>query len=373
MKKIYVLGTGRVGRAIAIDLCREYNVSVADYLDENLDRLSSHPIKKIKSDLREADSIERLIVDADLVIGAVPGFMGFETAKRVISCKKNMVDISFFNEDMFELNDLAIRNNVTAVMDCGVAPGMDNIILGYHNKRMKVNSFECLVGGLPVRREWPYEYKAPFSPIDVIAEYTRPARIMREGSVVTLPALSEAEIIVFPEIGKLEAFNTDGLRSLLHTMKIPNMTERTLRYPGHIDIMKILRETGYFREDEIEVKGKNLRPIDLTAELLFPMWKLEDGEEEFTVMRVTIKGEEKGKSKKYVYDLLDRYDKASQTSSMARTTGYTCTAAARLVLNNTYTKKGISPPEYLGESEECFRFLMEQMKIKNIKYSIESF
>src|SRR3954468_14173777 len=125
MKKIIVLGAGQVGRAMAIDLCKDYSVTSADISDTNLALLKAHSINTVKADLSKPEEITKVIADADLVIGAVPGFMGFEMVKTVLNSKKNIVDISFFNEDIFLLDELAKKNNVVAVMDCGVAPGMD--------------------------------------------------------------------------------------------------------------------------------------------------------------------------------------------------------------------------------------------------------
>ena len=368
MKKIVVLGAGQVGRTIAADLSDHYSVTSADLNQQNLDLLKENTsVQTVKIDLRVADEIKKVIANADLVIGAVPGFMGFEMAKAVIENEKNIVDISFFNEDIFLLDDLAKKNRVTAVFDCGVAPGMDNMILGFHNSKMDVEFFECLVGGLPLKRSWPYEYKAPFSPIDVIAEYTRPARFVKDGQLVTRPALSDGELIEFEHVGTLEAFNTDGLRSLIHTMKIPNMIERTLRYPGHIELMKVLRETGFFSEEKMMINGQAVRPIDVTSKLLFPMWKPEIGEEEFTLMRVIVRGKEN----EYIYNLLDRYDKVTQTPSMSRTTGFTCAAVARLVIENNYNRTGISPPEFVGAEEKCFLFVLQYLKERGVVYKVE--
>ena len=196
---------------------------------------------------------------------------------------------------------------------------------------MKISNYKCLVGGLPYKRDWPFEYKAFFSPIDVIEEYTRPARIVVDGKIVEKPALSEPEIINYKEVGELEAFNTDGLRSLLKTMKIPNMIEKTMRYPGHIDLMKIFREVGLFDQKEIEVKGKSIRPIDLTAKLMFPFWSPQKGEKDFTLLEVYIKGESEGKKLSHHYFVFDEYDPKEDNSSMARTTGFTCCAAARFL------------------------------------------
>lgn len=372
-KKIIVLGAGLVGKAIAIDLATDFEVTSADINKEALEYLSGKQIKTIVTDLSDSSQLKKLIADYDLVIGAVPGFMGFKTVKAVIESGKNMVDISFFPEDPFELDELAKKNGVCIVTDCGVAPGMGNIILGYHNKKMKVSRYECLVGGLPVVREWPFEYKAVFSPIDVIEEYIRPARYIQNGAMVVREALSDAELVHFDGVGTLESWNSDGLRSLIKTMpNIPDMIEKTLRYPGTIAYLRVLRETGYFSYDEIEVAGKKIRPIDVTAKLLFPKWKLKPGEEEFTVMRIVIEGEEHGEQKTYTYHLHDKYDKATDTLSMARTTGYTCTAAAHLVINNQFNRIGICPPEYLGENEADFNFMLDYLKARHVHYRIET-
>jgi saccharopine dehydrogenase-like NADP-dependent oxidoreductase len=369
MKKVVVLGAGLVGKAIAIDLAKTFDVTSADINETALSALSSQGIKTVKADLANATVLSALIQPFDLVVGAVPGFMGFETCKTVIEAKKNMVDISFFPEDSFLLDELAKENNVTIVTDCGVAPGMSNIILGYYNKQMKITSYECLVGGLPVVREWPYEYKAVFSPIDVIEEYTRPARYVQNGAVVVKEALSDAELIHFEEVGTLESWNSDGLRSLIKTMpNIPDMIEKTLRYPGCIEYLRVLRETGFFSYDEIEVKGVKVRPIDLTAKLLFPKWKLKPGEEEYTIMRIRIAGDKNGEKKNIQYTVLDRTDKVTGTISMARTTGYTCTAAVNLLLDGKFSRKGICPPEYLGEEPGNFQFVINYLKDRGVQY-----
>jgi len=374
MKKVIVLGAGLVGKTMAIDLAKSFDVTAIDINEQALSELSKAGIKTKKADLSNNTILSNLLEPFDLVIGAVLGFMGLETCKVVIKAGKNMVDISFFPEDPFQLDDLAKKHGVTVVTDCGVAPGMGNIILGYHNKKMKVSSYECLVGGLPLVREWPYEYKAVFSPIDVIEEYIRPARYVQNGSVVTREALSDAELIHFNEVGTLESWNSDGLRSLIKTMShIPDMIEKTLRYPGCVEYLRVLRESGFFSYEEVDVKGVRIRPIDLTAKLLFPKWKLKPGEEEFTVMRIRMTGEENGQAKKIEYNLLDRTEKKSGTLSMARTTGYTCTAVANLVAEGKFNRVGICPPEYLGEESENFNFIVNYLKERDVIYKTSSF
>jgi lysine 6-dehydrogenase len=374
MKKVVVLGAGLVGKAMAIDLAKSFDVTAVDINESTLSELSSRGIKTHKADISNDTVLNGLLPPFDLVVGAVPGFMGFETCKTVIDAGKNMVDISFFPEDPFLLDERAREKQVTVVTDCGVAPGMGNIILGYHNRKMQVKSYECLVGGLPVVREWPYEYKAVFSPIDVIEEYTRPARYVQNGAVVVKEALSDAELIHFDEVGTLESWNSDGLRSLIKTMAhIPDMIEKTLRYPGCVEYLRVLRETGFFSYEELDVNGVKIRPIDVTARLLFPKWKLKPGEEEFTVMRIRLSGEENKQPRRIQYYLYDRTERNTGTLSMARTTGYTCTAAAHLVLNGQYSRKGISPPEYVGEDEKNFHFILSYLKERGVIYKTSSF
>lgn len=367
MKKVIVLGAGLVGRTIALELCGDYQVTSVDANARRLKSLKGRKVKTFKADLSSDSEIKKVIKDFDLVICALPGFMGFKSLKSIINAGKNVVDISFFPEDQFLLDKLARQKNVIAIVDCGIAPGLANIILGYHNKRMKISNYKCMVGGLPYKRNWPFEYKAFFSPIDVIAEYTRPARLVFNGKVIEKPALSDSEIIYYKEVGELEAFNTDGLRSLLKTMKIPNMVEKTIRYPGHIELMKVFREIGLFSEEKIDVAGKQVRPIDLTAKLLFPFWSPEKGEKDFTILDLLIEGKKANKNFLYKYFIFDSYDPAEDNSSMARTTGFTCCAAARFLLEDRYDRKGICPPEYLGEDEQCFEFIITYLKNKGIR------
>jgi lysine 6-dehydrogenase len=367
MKQVLVLGAGMVGRTIALDLSSDCAVTAADRSVENLSKLPD-AIHKLQIDVKDEVAFKEAVRKFDLVIGAVPGFLGFQTARQVIEAGKDLVDISFFAENAFDLDDLARRKRVTAVVDCGVAPGLGNILLGYWNKQMNIESFVCYVGGLPKVRTYPFEYKSPFSPIDVIEEYTRPARLMENGNLVIKPALSEPEILNFPEIGSLEAFNTDGLRSLLFTMPhIPNMKEKTLRYIGHREKIQFLLSAGFLSDNEMTLHGVKLKPKEMTSKILFEAWRLEENEEEFTVLKLEMIGNQNGKRKVVQYELLDRTDHNAKQSSMSRTTGFTCTAVARLVLSGKYKRKGISPPEYVGENKACFEFILQALEQRHVQ------
>ncbi len=371
MKNVVVLGAGMVGRAIVEDLLPDYLVKAVDFNQANLEKIRRHKnlLTEI-TDISDATALRKIINGFDLVVCAVPGFMGYKTLRTIIECKKNVVDISFFDKDSLSLNKLAKDKKVTAIVDCGIAPGMMNILLGYHYKQMEIDDFACYVGGLPFKRTLPFQYKAPFSPTDVIEIYTRPARLIENGKQVTKPAMSESEFIEFEDIGTLEAFNTDGLRTLLKMKNIRNMREKTLRYPGHIDLMKVFSGSGFFSSNLLKVGDNEIKPVDLSSKLLFPLWQLEENEEEFTAMRVIIKGKEKNKQVTYTYNLLDKFDKSTNTSSMARTTGYTCTAAVRLLLEHKFKTKGIIPPEIIGQDKKCFSFIMNELAQRKVIFTV---
>ena len=368
--KIVVLGAGMVGSAIAKDLAQEpgFSVTAVDVNQQALDKLESEaPLKGLQANLQDSQTVSSIIANYDFVVCAVPGFMGFETVKTIIEAGKNVVDISFFGEDSLLLDDLAKANGVTAVVDCGVAPGLCNIIAGYvYNQLDQTSRYACYVGGLPQIRQWPFEYKAVFSPADVLEEYTRPARFVEYGQEVVKPALTDPELITYPNVGTLEAFNTDGLRTLKDTLDIPFMVEKTLRYPGHAALMRVFRDSGFFSATPIKVDGQLVKPLSLTSALLFDKWKLNEGESDLTVMQVVLEGQKDGQNLKYTFDLLDTYNETTRTTSMARTTGYTCAIITRQVINGMFAQKGICPPEYVGRTPGCYQNLMDEYAKRNI-------
>ena len=370
--KIVVLGAGLVGGPMALDLAKEvgFDVTVADIRDEALERVArGTKIRIVKTDLSNLAEVTKLANEHDLVLSAVPGFMGFGTLKAVLETGTSCVDIAFFPEDPLELDSVAKKHAATALVDMGVGPGMSSVLAGHAYSQLDTtDSIITYVGGLPRVRRWPYEYAAVFSPIDVIEEYMRPARYVENGHLVTRPALSDPELLDFPVVGTLEAFNTDGLRTMARTMKVANMKEKTMRYPGHIEKMAVLRATGFFGTDPIDVGGAKIRPLDLTAKLLFPMWKLQPGEADVTVMRVIVEGTKNGKRTRWTFDLFDTFDEESGVHSMARTTGYTATAAIRMLGKGMLTDKGVFPPELVGLRRPCVDFLLKELKERHVNY-----
>jgi lysine 6-dehydrogenase len=371
--KILVLGAGLVGGPMALDLVEDerFDVTAADVSEDALAKLRGRnpEIATVRQDLSKPAEVSALVAGFDMVISAVPGCMGYATLKAVIEAGKDVVDIAFFAEDPFSLSDLAEEKGVAAIVDCGVAPGMSNLLVGHADHQLdETDTVLIYVGGLPEKRKWPFEYKAVFSPADVIEEYTRPARYVENGALVVRPALTDPEIIDFPHAGSLEAFNTDGLRTLVTTIDAPNKKEKTLRYIGHIEHMAVLREAGFFDKEEVEINGTRMRPLDLTSSLLFRSWKLEEGDVDLTVMRIIVEGKKDGKRMRYTYEMFDRHCEVTGIHSMARTTGYTATVVARLLAEGLFTDKGVIVPEYIGKEKACVDFILAGLAERGITY-----
>ncbi|MDP3441954.1 MAG: saccharopine dehydrogenase C-terminal domain-containing protein, partial [Ignavibacteria bacterium] len=334
-KSVLVLGAGLVGRPMALDLVKEneFKVGIADISKEALATFTSSNVTTHLADLSNKNILLDLCKNYDYLINAVPGFMGYETLRTLIEAEKPIIDIAFYPEDPFTLHKLAVEKSVCVICDMGVAPGMSHLLSGYAAHQLeKVEKILIYVGGLPKKRTYPWEYKAVFSPSDVIEEYTRPARLVENGQIVFKEALSEQELLEFEPIGTLEAFNSDGLRSLVYTLKADYMAEKTLRYQGHIDKIKVLKSSGFFSETPVNIDGQSVSPLEFTKKLLFNQWKLQPGEEDQTVMRIIVEGlDNKTTRKKFTFDMYDEYDPQTEIHSMARTTGYAATAAMRLI------------------------------------------
>ena len=370
MTKAVILGGGMIGSVMAMDLAQDpsFEVTVADAEQESLDGMARRwGARTLRADLSDPGAVHRLASGFDLVLGALPSVFGLASLRAVIESGRPYVDISFMPENALELDGLAKARGVTAVVDCGVAPGTSNLMVGYAAAQLdQCDNLEIYVGGLPAERRWPFEYKAGFAPSDVIEEYTRPARLVEHGQVVVREALSEPQLLDFPEIGTLEAFNTDGLRSLILTMKAPFMKEKTLRYPGHIALMRAFRETGFFSKEPIAVGGQMVRPLEVTAALLFPKWTFAEGEADLTVLRVLVEGRKDGRRLRYVWDLLDRYDPASGLRSMSRTTAFPAVLVARLLADGRFRRPGVHPPEVLGAEPGLLDGILGQLKARGV-------
>jgi saccharopine dehydrogenase-like NADP-dependent oxidoreductase len=370
-KSVLILGSGMIGSAMAMDLARsgELSVTVADVRAENLERVAArYGVRTVRADLSKPEAVRALAADYGLVIGALPSVIGYQTLAAVIDAGRDCVDISFMPEDARALDARAREKGVTAVVDCGVAPGVSNMMVGFAAAQLDpCERVEIYVGGLPVQRRWPYDYKAGFAPHDVIEEYVRPARVVEGGRVVLKEALSEPELMDVPGVGTLEAFLTDGLRSLADTLDAPFMKEKTLRYPGHIQLMRVLRETGFFSKDPVDVKGQSIRPLDATAAILFPKWTFEEGEADLTVLRVVVEGKSGQETVRYTWDLLDTYDPATGLRSMSRTTAFPATITAGLVASRAFHRPGVHPPEVMGAQVGLLGVVLNELEARGVR------
>lgn len=364
-----------VGSTIAADLAADagIRVTVADAREEALDRVRKRlGVDAVQGDLSDTKRVKQLAEGYDIVLGALASTLGHQTLKTVIEAGKPYVDISFMPDRALDFAKLAEERGVCAVVDCGVAPGMTNMFAGYAARELDpCKRITMYVGGVPAERFWPFEYKAGFAPYDVIEEYTRPARVVENGELVVKEALSGRELLDFPGFGTLEAFNTDGLRSLVETLKVPEMVEKTMRYPGHAELMRVFRETGLFSEEPIEVDGVRVRPRALIAKLMFPKWQFQPGEADVVVLRVVAEGEKNGRPTFLRWDMIDRHDPETDTRSMSRTTAFPATIVARMILDGRFRRPGVHPPEILGQEPGVLDTVLAELAKRGVRYTAE--
>ncbi len=373
MKKVVVLGCGLVGSVIAKELAcaGDIEVIVVDRSEDRLAKLKEHKnITCIAANLSEEGSVREISKQGEVVVGAVPGYLGFKCVSEAIEAGKDVVDISFSERDYTELDEAARSKGCTVFYDCGVAPGLSNILAYALCKELdEAKTVKIYVGGLPQVRYWPFEYRIVFSPYDVIEEYTRPARVVANHKVLHKEPLSEIELIDVPGIGTLEAFCSDGLRSLIRTLKVGNMEEKTLRYPGHAEKMKILRHIGYFSKEEVDIYGKTVRPIDVTAKLLFPILEMREGEKDVTVLKVEAIGKSGQHTAKIGYFMVDYYDASKKITSMAKTTGFPAVVFVRMLLEGKFKEKGVFPPETVSIRAELLDEFLNRLKQMGVSFS----
>jgi saccharopine dehydrogenase-like NADP-dependent oxidoreductase len=370
MKRTLVLGAGRVGGVIAADLAADadLDVTVADASEAALERARARAgdaLAARRADLSDPTVVRALAEGVDLVVGALPSRLGFAALRAVLEAGRPCADISFMPEEASELDALARGRGVPAVVDMGVAPGMCHLLAAHGVRRLGgAQRVRILVGGVPADPQPPWHFKAAFAPSDVVEEYTRPARVVEGGRVVVRPALSRIETVDLPGVGRMEAGLTDGLRSLVRTLDVPEMVELTLRWPGHYERIAGLRECGLLSTDEVGLGDVSVRPLDLTTALLVRQWTYAEGEQDLTVMRVEVEGTQR----RLVWDVLDRYDAGTGTSSMARTTAFPCAIVARLLADGSLSEPGVHPPEDLAAVPDLVERILAEHELRGVRY-----
>lgn len=371
MKKALVLGCGLIGKTIALDLAQDFDVTIMDYSSKALDTLKDQPkIKKVQGSALDLDFITGLAKDADIVVGVLPSHLEEAAQKRVIELGKNYASPSgFLHCD--GLDALAKQKGVTAVFDMGVAPGMSNYLVARGAHLLdSLDEGIIYVCGIPQKLDPPFNYRTVFCLEDTLGEYVLPARYVKNGKLAKAPALSGLEEVDIPGVGKLEAFFTDGLRSAAYNVKGKLVAEKTMRWPGYVDTINVLKAAGLLDSKPVEIAGTKIAPIDFAAALLRPRWELrpEEGDRDYTIMRVIAKGP-KGKDRvTYTWDMIDKLDEKTMLHSMARTTGYPCVIAARAIANGMIKEKGFIAPEMLVKDDAFYRYLIDEQKKRGIAY-----
>lgn len=371
--KAVQIGAGLVGQLITADLMQDFEMTVVD-LDEKALRAIEEKYPGVKTAVASAtDPVELgpVLEGADIVTAGVPGKFGYEMMKTVIGLGKNLVDISFMAEDFGELDGLAKEKGVTVIPDMGVAPGMSNFLMGRGAALLdEVEDAWIYVGGIPTKAVPPFNYQVTWSPKDCIEEFTRPVTIVKEGKEEVLEATAGLHLRDFPGVGTLEAFYTDGLRSLAKNVRARNMGEMTLRWPGHVDQMRLLRTMGLFEETPKILGGKEVVPLDVVADMLFPLWKMEPekGDRDLTVMEIDVHGFKGSDEVTWSWYLLDYFDEKTWNTSMSRCTGCSCSIFARALAKGLVEEKGVLPAEKLAADDALYDFVIAEQGKRRIHY-----
>lgn len=364
MKKALVLGCGLIGKLVAIDLSKDFEVTVMDPFEKALASLGDRKdIKKLQKSAGDAAALAEAAKDADIVCGLLPSHLEEASQKQILEMGKNYVSPSGYLHSK-GMDEIAKKSGAVAVFDMGIAPGMSNYLVARGGAMVEELDFGCIyVGGIPDKLDPPFNYRTVFCLEDTMGEYCWPAHYVKDNKITEAPALSGLEEIDFPGLGKLEAFFTDGLRSAAENVKGKFVAEKTMRWPGYVDTINILKAAGCFSKEPIVVDGKEVIPFNVTTELFRPLWTLrpEKGDRDLTVMRVVAKGPKDGKYVTNTWDLIDKFDDEQMFHSMARTTGYPCAATVRAVANGMISAPGFHAPESLATNDEFYNYLMPQL------------
>lgn len=342
MKVLVLGGCGRQGRIIAEDLKRKHTVITADVSDA----------ADIKADLSDYKVVRELMSKYDLAVGALPSALGLYAMMAAVDSSTNYVDLSFLDHDVAGFNSNAMHNQITIMPDCGIAPGLSHLVAG-RAIHLGADDISISVGGVAAKPE--DDYVITWSPEDLKEEYTRPARIVLDGEVKKVPALSGELQEVIPGIangGHIRGFYTDGLRSLLSKAgKVKRMEERTLRWPGHLEKVGPLIYEDNFAE---RVRGL-----------------YSEGTSDVIAMRIRARWTDKDMSSGT--SLIVYGDE--NMSAMARATALACSAFTQLLASGKYKRTGIVPPEDVAMDLDAYKFILDCMAEHNVifdeKYPFE--
>ncbi len=374
MAKVLVLGAGLMGPAIASDLLKygiAERVMVADIDPERVGEvvrcLGPERCQGMVLDVWDRQALVDAMRQVEVVAGAYPAAAVAQVTEAAIEAGVSLADLTGSAEgfDIFAYHQRAVTAGVTLLPGCGVAPGLTNVLVGQGAARFdRVSEGVIYVGGLPLHPRPPLGYRVVFSMDALIDEYVVPALVIKEGRVVEVPALDGLEEVAFPDpVGVCEAFYTDGLGTMVRTgmqMGFRELAEKTVRYPGHRDKVAFLRDCGFFSREPVRVDGVEVVPRRFTGALLGSL--LEQGDEaDVTVLRVVVRGESQGKRGTWTFDMVDFYDHDNRVTSMARTTGYTCSILVGMLLRGRIAGPGVVPLEQVFADAAMYEELREEL------------
>jgi lysine 6-dehydrogenase len=367
--RVIVLGSGKIGSVIAKDFSkRDVEITLGDVDLKRAEKAAREiGADYLKFDTSNFDSMVKILSEFDFVLGALPGDYGFRALEACVEAGKSIVDVSFTPEDPSILDRNARNAGLTIIPDCGVAPGLSNLLVGYGASKFdKVDEAKIMVGGIPEKPVPPLGYTVTWSADGLIDEYIRDVTVVRDGKVVKVPPLSGLEQIEFPGVGTLEAFYTDGLRSLVRSLPgVKNLYEKTLRYPGHVEKVKLLKTLGFFSEEPVRVEGKEITPKMVSARI-FERSLTNPNVGDLLAMMIEVFGEEKGEKRAHRYHLLEYPDPETGISAMARTTAYTASIVAGILMEGRIKAKGVIPIETLSVNHDFVKEVFNELKKRGI-------
>ncbi|MDG6934119.1 MAG: saccharopine dehydrogenase NADP-binding domain-containing protein [Nitrososphaerota archaeon] len=381
---VVVLGTGLMGSEIALDMLAERSVSSLRVVDSSESRLNElerqararHPqvavVTKLSSQVlniqHDRAKLRKVLAEADVAIGALPHAIADKAVESAIDSGTSYVDLIFsWRAGEFSSIDKRAKDaGIILVPACGLAPGLTNILAMRGRDLLGgADDVRIMVGGIPERPIPPFNYRIVFSFDSVLEEYTRDALVVRDGKRVLLPALSELEEVTFDQLPgrKFEAFVTDGLSTLPLTIKARSMVEKTVRWPGHAELIKLLASTGLLSTKPITVPGLHdaVTPRSIVASLLTQELRMGQSDRDMTLLKVTVSY--RGKTEEF--SMVDRYDTKNHVTSMARTTAYPCTTVALILLERRPNPSGFTPPENLVR-KRLFGYFLKRLKEREI-------
>jgi saccharopine dehydrogenase-like NADP-dependent oxidoreductase len=368
--RVCILGCGLQGRVIAQDLTRnKHQVTILDNNKQNLAKIDKKSNIKTKLfDVTERTKLINCIRDFDIVVGALPADLGFYSMECAVNAGVDIVDLSYSGDNPFLLKKDAKKRKIRIIPDAGYAPGLLNILVGEAYRELKkIDSLRILVGGIPQHPIPPFNYKYTWSPNDLVAEYTRTARVVRNFKTVNLEALSGIEKLKVPKVDRLECFYTDGLRTLIKTFEnIRNMEEKTIRYQGHAELLKTILNYGFLSDQDNPFTNRKIQPKAFVLDFLRKELSMGD---DFDLSILLIDVMSKKKTRRY--SCIDYYDKKNKITSMARMTAYSGSIITQCIKD--YPEYGVIAPEYLGMNKKICAFIKKEIAKRGIKVKTSKF